>query len=160
MKARFVYIALVVFLSVAVPVFANASALTFSESSSGEITAVFSAGPCAAGLNPVAPASATLNANQFQISSSYAVFDPIPNCNPALSPPYTISVLLGNIPNGHYTAVWVYGPAQVTGEFDVVAGSPQLAVTAAPTLGRISLLALIAVVVAMAALLMRRASTP
>jgi len=156
MKAKLLCITLLAFLSVVAPVFANSGTLTFTQASSGQITAVFSAGPCATGVSPFAPASAILNGNQFHISSSYFVLDPIPNCNPALSPPYTVSALLGTIQNGHYTAVWVYGPAQVTGAFDIVAGSLQSAVSATPALGRISLFALVAGFIAVAIVVARR----
>ena len=151
------YLVLAALLSFVLPAFASARGLSFTQSSSGAVSAVFSSGPCAFGLNPLAPSSAALNANQFSISSPFAVWDPIPNCNSTLFPSYTVTALLGVIPDGHYTVIWVYGSAQVTGEFDIISGILQSETLPAPSSSRVSLLGLIALLTAITALVTRRA---
>lgn len=110
------------------PAFAGPGPLTFTQSGDGNFYAVFSTGPCLAGLYP-APKSPTVavDANQITITSNGVVAsqfgNPPPPCDPKSEPGYLLPAPLGKLSDGHYSVVWNYSPGTVAGAFDVASGS-------------------------------------
>ena len=126
-QLRFISWVLLVFVAISCSAFASSPGLQFTQSTDGTIFAVFNSGACPIGLNPsqVSTPKATIGGNRVEISSDSAVssyFGSGP-CDPELWPGFMIPVLLGKLPNGHYVVDWSFYPSQISGTFDVAAGS-------------------------------------
>src|SRR5512135_95907 len=130
MKQSFRYSLSLLLLIASLPAFAGGGHISFTQSNGGAITATFSFGPCPIGLLPGSgvPPTIALAANRFTITSPPVVASALlpGGLCPAQTIPYSVSASLGNIPDGHYTIIWVYGPAQATAEFEVISGLLQI----------------------------------
>ena len=145
-------------LALAAPAQANDDRISFAQTPSAVISATLSGSIDGCnGAQHFVPgggvSAASLSGTQFNISSPFAVVDPISCPNP-LS--YALTVSLGAVPDGHYTVIWAFGPeAQqvvVRAQFDIRVGSWQSNLTAVPLLDSLGSLTLFFLVAGMAAL--------
>jgi hypothetical protein len=129
----------------------------FAQAGSGSISAVLtgSVEPCSgSSIFPLSVSSIGVNGNEFNITSFFAVLDPL-FCP---SPPqhYEVTASLGTLGDGHYTVVWTAGPLIVHGEFDVRSGVLGLTARPVPTLTLSGLIALCTMMIAVAGLTLLR----
>jgi hypothetical protein len=109
--------------------------IRFAQAASGTVSATLTgfADPCnGSQVFPIGASSVTLNGNEYDISSSFAILDPLP-C-PSIPQPYQVVASLGLVADGHYEVVWTVGPLIVRGALDVVSGVLRSLATDIPTL--------------------------
>jgi len=131
--------------------------IRFAQAASGAISATLagSVDPCKGShIYPMGVTSISLDNNEYDIASSFAILDP-PPC-PDLPQAYEVTTSLGNPSDGHYVVVWTVGPMIVTGMFDVSGGILQIATSSVPTLSLQALSTLVATVALTGLVLARR----
>jgi hypothetical protein len=131
--------------------------IRFTQDALGTISAVLagSAEPCSGSvIFPMGVSSVSLNGNEFDINSFFAILDP-PAC-PSPPQPYEVTASLGNVADGHYTVVWTVGPMNVPGAFDVTSGLLQFTTNTVPTLTLSALSILVAMIAVVCLSLLRR----
>jgi len=135
--------------------------IRFAQAASGSISATLagSVDPCkGSNIYPMGVTSISLNNNEYDIASSFAVLDP-PPC-PDIPQSYEVTTGLGNPSDGHYSVVWTVGALVVTGMFDVSAGVLQVATPSVSTLTLQALASLITIVGLTGLALVRRREGP
>jgi hypothetical protein len=129
----------------------------FTQATSGTLSAALAGfvDPCKGSVVfPMGVSSVTLNGNEYDINSSFAILDP-PPC-PDISQPYEVMASLGHVADGHYAVVWTVGSMTVRGAFDVRSGVLLAATTNVPTLMFPALSALFAMIAVTGLALLRR----
>jgi len=97
--------------------------IRFTQATSGNISAVLvgSVDPCKGSVVfPMGVSSVVLIGNEYDITSLFAILDPLP-C-PDMPQPYEVTASLGRVADGNYTVVWTVGSMNVRGEFVVTSG--------------------------------------
>jgi hypothetical protein len=118
----------VALLSLSAQVHASDWQIAFSQSQSGVVTAIlsFPADNCGGGLYPVGVNTLVVSGQQISITSALAVADGLPPGSTCQTSTYSVSAVLGNLPDGRYDVTWMFDPpgdiTAVYGSFGLMSG--------------------------------------